>query len=72
MNQHAFESALYGGSNALKIIFMRPFCHKVIGGETESKLFNVRTVCMTLSGQNNLLFDNCLQDQIIRCHNSNL
>ena len=29
MNQHAFESAFYGGSNALKIIFIRPFVTKL-------------------------------------------
>ena len=33
------------------------FFDEVIGGETESKLFNMRTVYTTLSGHNNLHFD---------------
>ena len=33
------------------------FFDEVIGDETESKLFNVRTVYTTLSGHNNFDFD---------------
>ena len=66
MNQRAFESTLYDGSNALKIIFIRDSIIKLLG----MKLKVGFSICGQFARQNNLhfvliliLFNTCVHKQ---------
>ena len=74
INQRAFESTLYDGSNALKIIFIRDSIIKLLG----MKLKEWFSICGQFTRQNNLHFVlilipfiTCVHKQKSRCHNSN-